>query len=75
MLRVRTRGGRMLERATAMRGVAGSYYNPLPDADLRAKFEANARRALPVDRVAAAADAWVSLADASDVREAVRTVC
>ena len=75
MLRVRTRDGRVLERATAMRGVAGSYYNPIPAADLRAKFEANARRALPADRVAAAVDAWVSLADAPNLHAVMRTVC
>ena len=75
MLRVRTRDGRVLERATPMRSVAGSYYNPLPDADLRAKFEGNARRALPAERVPAAADAWAKLASAADVREAMRTVC
>jgi 2-methylcitrate dehydratase PrpD len=74
-LRVRTRDGRVLERATSMRNVAGSYYNRLSDADVRAKFEANARRALPAERVAAAADAWEGIASAADVREAIRAVC
>jgi 2-methylcitrate dehydratase PrpD len=75
MLRVRTRDGRVLERETAMRRIAGSYYNPLPDAALRAKFEENARRMLPADRVAAAADAWANVAGAADVRDAIRTLC
>jgi 2-methylcitrate dehydratase PrpD len=74
-LRVRTRDGRVLERATALRSVAGSYYNRLSDADLRAKFEANARRALPAGRVAPAVDAWERIATAPDVRAAIRTVC
>jgi len=71
----RTRDGRVLERATSMRNVAGSYYNRLSDADVRAKFEANARRALPAERVAAAADAWEGIASAPDMREAIRAVC
>ena len=75
MLRIRTRDGRVLERATAMRSVAGSYYNRLSDADLRAKFEANARRALAAERVTAAADAWERIADAPDVRAAMTAVC
>ena len=75
MLRVRTRDGRVLERVTAMRGIAGSYYNRLSDADVRAKFEANARRALPAERVAAAADAWEGIVSLADVREAIRAVC
>jgi len=75
MLRVSTRDGRVLERATAMRSVAGGYYNPLSDADVRAKFEANARRALPAGRVAAATDAWADLTNVPDVRAVIRTVC
>jgi 2-methylcitrate dehydratase PrpD len=75
LLRVRTRDGRVLERATPMRSVVGSYYNRLPDAAVRAKFEANARRALASDRVAAAADSWASLMNAPDVREAIQSVC
>ena len=73
-LRVRTRDGRVLERVTAMRNVVGSHFNPVSDADVRAKFEANARRALPADRVAAAADAWEGIASAPDVRTAMQAV-
>jgi 2-methylcitrate dehydratase PrpD len=74
-LLVRTRDGRVLERSTAMRGVPGSHYNALSDADVRAKFEANARLALPADRVAPAADAWEGNAASADVRAAMTTVC
>ena len=75
MVRIHTRDGRVLERGTALRSVAGSYSNRLSDADVRTKFEANARRALAAERVAAAADAWEHFETIADVREAMATIC
>jgi hypothetical protein len=74
VVRVRTRDGRVLERGTTLRDVRGTVFNPLSDAEMRAKFLANARRTLSDDRVAAAADAWERFAGVADVRDAMRTI-
>ena len=75
VVRIRTTDGRTLEKATALRNVAGTAFNPLSAEDLRQKFVENARRAFSAERAEAAADAWEHLASATDVREAMRTIC
>jgi 2-methylcitrate dehydratase PrpD len=75
VVRIRTRDGRTLEKATTLRSVPGTAFNPISDDDLRQKFVDNAGRAFSAERTEAAADAWGNLSSVTDVREAMRTIC
>ncbi len=73
-LRVRLRDGRVLAHAEAVN--RGSFLRPLGDDDVRAKFRANAARALPpaqVDAIAAAVDTLDRAPDVGALTAALRT--
>ena len=65
-VRVRLRDGRVLTRPA--RGARGHPDAPLPDAELRAKFEGCASRVLAPPRVAALAEVLATLEGCPDVR-------
>ncbi|MBI4333334.1 MAG: MmgE/PrpD family protein [Chloroflexi bacterium] len=71
---VRLRDGKVLTKAVAPDRILGSQKNPWDPEKVRAKFETNARLALPEHKVQEAARVWSRLEQINDIREAVPCV-
>jgi 2-methylcitrate dehydratase PrpD len=71
-VKVRLKNGHVLVKTIAPKELLGSPRNPWGMRNIRAKFEANARLALPEDKVQQAAQLWSSLGEIKDVRSAMK---
>ncbi|MBI4333925.1 MAG: MmgE/PrpD family protein [Chloroflexi bacterium] len=71
---VRLKDGRVLSKAIPPDGILGSQKNPWGFENIRAKFETNARLALPEAKVQEAVRVWSRLEQIPDIREAIRCV-
>ena len=73
-VRVRLKDGRVLSKTIAPKQLLGSPRNPWGFENIRAKFESNASRALPPDKVRQAAEVWSKLSEIADVSSAIDCV-
>jgi len=73
-VQVRLKNGKVLSKNIPPDEVLGEPKNPWPFENIRAKFERNARLALPEEKAAEAAKVWAALEDIKDIREAMRCV-
>lgn len=71
-VQVRLKNGKFLSKAIPPDRILGSQKNPWGFEDIRAKFETNARLALPEPKVKDAVRVWSKLEQIKDIREAVK---
>jgi 2-methylcitrate dehydratase PrpD len=73
-VKVRLKDGRALVKAIAPKELLGSPRNPWGLQNIRTKFESNASRVLPPDKVRQAAELWSKLSEIKDVSRAIDCV-
>ncbi|MBI4332826.1 MAG: MmgE/PrpD family protein [Chloroflexi bacterium] len=71
---VRLRDGKVLSKTIPVDHILGAQKNPWGFENIRAKFETNARQALPEARVPEAVKVWSRIEEIPDIREAISTV-
>ncbi|MBI4330018.1 MAG: MmgE/PrpD family protein [Chloroflexi bacterium] len=69
---VRLKNGKVLSKAISPDRILGGRKNPWGFENIRRKFEANARLALPEGKIEEAVRVWSSLEEIKDIREAIQ---
>ena len=73
-VKVRLKDGRVLERTTLRKDMLGGQSNPWGFDNIMGKFRSNVGRALPSDKLDAAAETWSDMEKIEDTAEAVQTL-